>query len=209
MQLLEVLEQDAALALHDRLGQAGGARRVEHPQRVVEGQLLEASARSLRRRSARPSRCASLDRPGAEVAAGRRCARATASRARSARDDVAAVEVLAAVAVAVDARAGPSARSARSGRRPSARRSPASSDDHVAPIDAHASEGRRPPRGCSACRRRRGRRGRRRARAGRPRAARACVAQLAPGHLGAARAARLACWIASASSSRPRKMCSA
>ena len=40
-ELLEVLEQDAALGLDDGLGQAGGAGGVEHPQRVVEGDLLE------------------------------------------------------------------------------------------------------------------------------------------------------------------------
>ena len=41
LQLLEVLEQDPALALHDRLGQARRAGRVEHPERVVERHLLE------------------------------------------------------------------------------------------------------------------------------------------------------------------------
>ena len=40
--LLELLEEDPAVALHDRLRQAGRARRVEHPQGVVEGHLLEA-----------------------------------------------------------------------------------------------------------------------------------------------------------------------
>ncbi|GAA4992378.1 hypothetical protein GCM10025734_20390 [Kitasatospora paranensis] len=39
--LLEVLQQDAALALDDGLRQAGGARGVEHPERVVEGELFE------------------------------------------------------------------------------------------------------------------------------------------------------------------------
>jgi hypothetical protein len=38
---LEVLDQDAAVAVHDRFGQAGGARAVEHVQRVVERQRLE------------------------------------------------------------------------------------------------------------------------------------------------------------------------
>lgn len=38
--LLQVLQQDAALGLDDRLGQAGGAGGVQHPQRVVEGDLL-------------------------------------------------------------------------------------------------------------------------------------------------------------------------
>ena len=40
-ELLEVLDEDAALGLDDGLRQAGGARGVEHPQRVVEGDLLE------------------------------------------------------------------------------------------------------------------------------------------------------------------------
>lgn len=38
--LLEVFEQDAALGLDDGLGQAGGAGGVQHPQRVVERDLL-------------------------------------------------------------------------------------------------------------------------------------------------------------------------
>ncbi len=42
MKLLQVLEQDAALPVHDRLREPGGAGGVEHPQRVVEGHLLEA-----------------------------------------------------------------------------------------------------------------------------------------------------------------------
>ena len=40
--LLQLLEQDAAVAVHDRLRQAGGARGVEHPQGVLERDLLEA-----------------------------------------------------------------------------------------------------------------------------------------------------------------------
>ena len=40
-ELLEVLQEDAALRLDDGLGQAGGAGGVEHPQRVAEGHLLE------------------------------------------------------------------------------------------------------------------------------------------------------------------------
>ena len=38
--LLEVLDEDAALRLDDGLGQPGGAGGVEHPQRVVERDLL-------------------------------------------------------------------------------------------------------------------------------------------------------------------------
>jgi hypothetical protein len=40
-QLLELLEQDAAVTLDDRLRQAGGPRRVEDPERVVERHPLE------------------------------------------------------------------------------------------------------------------------------------------------------------------------
>jgi len=40
-ELFEVLDQDAALGLDDRLGQTGRARGVEHPEGVVEGDLLE------------------------------------------------------------------------------------------------------------------------------------------------------------------------
>ena len=41
VQHLQVLEQDPALALDDRLRQPGGAGRVEHPQRVVERHAVE------------------------------------------------------------------------------------------------------------------------------------------------------------------------
>ncbi len=40
-ELLEVFEQDAALGLDDRLGQAGRTGGVEHPEGVVEGDRLE------------------------------------------------------------------------------------------------------------------------------------------------------------------------
>lgn len=40
-ELLEVLDEDAALGLDDRFGEPGGAGGVQHPQRVVEGDLLE------------------------------------------------------------------------------------------------------------------------------------------------------------------------
>ena len=49
---LEVLEHDAAVAVHDRLGQAGGARGVDDPQRMVERHRLEGERR---RGSARSS----------------------------------------------------------------------------------------------------------------------------------------------------------
>jgi hypothetical protein len=39
--LLVLVQRDAAVAVHDPLGQPGRARRVDDPQRGVEGQLLE------------------------------------------------------------------------------------------------------------------------------------------------------------------------
>ena len=69
--LLQVLQQDAALTLDDRLRQAGRAGRVEDPERVVERQALEARARRARR-AARPSRSAPAP-----------CARSMGSRRRS------------------------------------------------------------------------------------------------------------------------------
>ena len=145
--LLEVLEQDAALAVHDRLGQAGGARGVEHPQRVVEGQLRELQLGALlaqeavrpagARRGSRatpparrsPPRCPPPPRGG------RSPCRCSGSRPRP---------------------AAPSARSARSGRPPSGRRSPASSS--TTPPRSTRRPGTRPSsRRCSACRPPRGR----------------------------------------------------
>ena len=38
---LEVLEHDAAVPVHDRLGQSGGSRRIQDPERVVERHLVE------------------------------------------------------------------------------------------------------------------------------------------------------------------------
>ena len=46
VELLQVLEQDPALAVHDRLRQAGGPRRVQDPERVVERNLLEPELRA-------------------------------------------------------------------------------------------------------------------------------------------------------------------
>ena len=157
--LLQVLEQDAALAVHDRLGQPGGARAVEHPQRVVEGQLGELQLGALlpqeavlpagarpgtpatppARRS--PRRCPPRSR------AGRSPCRCSGSRRRP---------------------AAPWARSAGSGRPPTWRRSPASTRT------TRRRSRRRPgtprgPRRCWACRRRRGRRARRRGPSGRRR----------------------------------------
>src|SRR5215204_7029205 len=45
--LLEVLHQDAALAVHDGFGEPRGPGRIEHPQRVVERHLRELELRAL------------------------------------------------------------------------------------------------------------------------------------------------------------------
>ena len=47
--LLQHLEQDAAVAVHDRLRQTGRARAVEDPERVVERHLLEGELSALTR----------------------------------------------------------------------------------------------------------------------------------------------------------------
>ncbi len=89
-ELLQVLEQDAALSVHDRLRQSRRARAVEHPERMVEGELgeLELAGRQL------------------PVAAGQVREHERALERRQLplqlRHRLAAVEVLAAVAVAVD-----------------------------------------------------------------------------------------------------------
>ena len=93
VQRLQVLEQDAALPLDDRLRQAGRPRRVEHPERVVERQPLGGQRSRLQelvpvalaaevRQHERP-----LERRDLPLQLG---------------DDLAPVEILAAVAVAVD-----------------------------------------------------------------------------------------------------------
>ena len=93
MHLLEVLEQDPALAVDDRLRQARRARAVEHPQRVVERRRARTPAMTLRRRGTRPP---------SPCRRGSRSARPARRSRRDPIDDLAAVEVLAAVAVAVD-----------------------------------------------------------------------------------------------------------
>src|SRR5262249_17307289 len=45
--LLQLLEQDPAVAVDDRLRQAGGARGVQDPQGMVEGNLLESQLGAL------------------------------------------------------------------------------------------------------------------------------------------------------------------
>ena len=198
--LLEVLEQDPALRVHDRLRQAGRARGVEDPQRVVERDALERRAprrsagtprpsRPRPRRGSRASPCARAraSRPGRARSArrGRGPCRRSGSRRRS---------------------AAPSARSGRSGRRPSARRSPASSSTR--PRRGSRPRGRRrSSRGCSACRRRRGRRARRPSRAGRRRSRAVCSRSSSHVHSPSSRSSEA--WrIATRSPGLSRKMCS-
>ncbi len=50
VELLERLEQDAAVPVHDRLRQTRGAGAVEHPQRLVERDLGEAQVHPLAER---------------------------------------------------------------------------------------------------------------------------------------------------------------
>ena len=96
---LEVLEQDAAVAVDDRLRQAGRARREQHEQRVVEGDRLERERPGLgeqlvpgdARRAPRARR----------RGRGRRGA-ASAGRRGSSATSLAAVDRAVAVAVAAD-----------------------------------------------------------------------------------------------------------
>ena len=162
--LLQLLEQDAAVAVHDRLRQAGRARGVQHPQRVIEGHLLEARRGSPRRRRVQRS-SSSLQlmpaqaAPGAgglgvevgqqhrvldvgssaRIAVERPCGRSPCRRGGSRRP-----------------RAAPSARSGRSGRSRCARRTPARRSTRSR-RSTRPPETRPASRGCSACRRPRGR----------------------------------------------------
>ncbi len=177
--LLELLEQDPALAVHDRLRQARRARGVEHPQRVVERHLLELSAVALvraraarsrafrararkARRRRRPgraaSRCAARWKLGEDRAHDLACGRSPCRRGGSRRP-----------------RAAPSARSGRSGRSRCARRTRARRWTRSRRCSQRP--GTPPPsRGCSACTRQRDPRARRRASAARAAAAATCDA---------------------------------
>ena len=66
-QHLEVLQQDAAVPVDDRLGQPGGSRRVEDVQRVVEGDLLELAERPALGHQIGPGEVAGHRRIGVEV----------------------------------------------------------------------------------------------------------------------------------------------
>ena len=135
------------MSLDDRLRQAGGPRGVEDPERVVEGDLLEAqlgtaspSSRSCPRviGGGRPSSRAGRAGGGAQIGSDDGALECRGSARCDPGDRVEAVEVPAVVAVAVDRRRAPWARSGRSGRRRSRRRSPASSSTRSPRCDAVA-----------------------------------------------------------------------
>jgi hypothetical protein len=101
--LLELLEQDPALALDDRLRQAGRAGRVEDPEGVGEGDTVE---RQVRRVPAGREELRPRDRPverRVRVEVGQQHGRAQARHLRAQPvHDLAPVERSAVVAVAVD-----------------------------------------------------------------------------------------------------------
>ncbi len=105
VELLQVLEQDATLSLDDRLRQAGRAGGVEDPERVVEGDALEGELGALA--GGEQLLPAHRVAQGGEVGVGIEVGQDDgALEARhlllEQRQGVAPVEVLAAVAVAVD-----------------------------------------------------------------------------------------------------------
>ena len=169
---LEVLEDDAAVAVHDALGHARGAGGEEHPQRVVERQRV-GRPRSARRPARRPS-CAVARRrparrpggrprrrPGGSAAgrgprSARRCGRCPDRRSGSRRR-----------------RSGRRARAAGDGRRSRPRRTPGRRPTTPRPPTPRRAA-RRPPRSGWAGRRPPGRRAGPRARAGSPPAAPTC-----------------------------------
>ena len=107
--LLQVLQQRAAGAVHDALGHARRARRVQDVERMIERQLRVVD-RTRRRtaRATRPTATASRTSPGRRIRrsargrARRRRARPTAARATISRDLVEDRHDLAVVVVAVD-----------------------------------------------------------------------------------------------------------
>ena len=157
VELLEVLEQDPALPLDDRLRQPGGARGVQDPQRVVERHALE--------RQLAVAQEALLPALAVEVA---ELHELPADLGVDAGDDVRRGRSRGRCSGSRRPPAAPSARSARSGRSRCGRRSRASSST-TRRRSTRWRGTRRSPRGCSACRRRRGRRARPRAPAARRR----------------------------------------
>jgi hypothetical protein len=104
VQLLQVLEQDPAVALDDRLGKAGGARGIEDPEGVVERHRLEFGIGSGTGAFDLRPRDAVREARGVGVRVEVRHEDGVLQRghlALESRDHVHTVEVLAAVAVAV------------------------------------------------------------------------------------------------------------
>ena len=99
--VLEVLEQDPAVAVHDRLGQPGRAGREQDVERVVERHRLELQRRRARR-AGRPRSIASGSASSAPRTARGRRARAWAARRGSSPTSARRSIVLVAVAVAGD-----------------------------------------------------------------------------------------------------------
>jgi len=98
-----MLEDDAALPVHDALGQAGGARRIEYPQRMVEGDAGEFEVLRGHRQCVAPGDPITVILPSLRVQVGHDHDMLQArQRIHQVADDGAAVEILAAVAVAVD-----------------------------------------------------------------------------------------------------------
>ena len=201
---------DAAVAVHDRLRQPGGARGEQDPQRMVERHLLERGTR--RRHAARSSRSSQSSRPAPRAAGDRRGsrygsrsrARASAAPPRICCISGAAVERLAAVLVAVDAEQ-------------HLRRELREAVEHAARAEIRAAAR---PDGADAggrehrdhgfghvrqVRRRRDRRAARPARAAASRAMRTARAELVPGQARAAGCARSG----SSSASAPGRSCAA
>ena len=210
VELLQVLEQDAALGLDDRLRQAGRAGGVEDPERVVEGDALEAELGvPRRRRAARPSgsrRAGGRGRVPGRGRGGRRCASGSASppaagpASRGGRSPCRR-------SGSRRPRRAPWARSGRSGRSRWPGRSRASSSTRSRRCSPWRGR-RRSPRGCWACRRRRGRRARPRA-SRRPAAVAATWARSSPQLSSPSSRSSEACRIAASASSLPAKTCSA
>ena len=204
--VLQVLQQDPAVAVHDRLRLAGGAGGEQHAQRVGERHRVE---RELAPGSARSSLHG--DRVGQRVRAvghvhdvldGRAARRGSRPPARGGRRPCCRSR-------SRRPPAGPSARSGRTGRPRCAHRTPARSSP--TPRPGWRWRGRRPAsRGCSAGRPPPGRPGRRRAAAARRGPGR-------PGRAAAPRSARRGRGSASSASTatvgrvgrRPRRACSA
>ncbi len=143
VQLLDVLEQDPALPVHDRLGQAGGAGAVEHPQRMIERQRRKRQLFAVDEEPVLPAAPIQIPEPHHPLEA-RELSRDPLHDLRGRSP--------AAVAVAVDRQQHLRAPPARTGRSRSARRTPV--PPRTTPPRTRRTPGSRPRSpGCSACRR--------------------------------------------------------